>query len=99
MQSVNDKKGRINVMFVYAYTGVKIVSIETDNIVTMTCNDDPPIMGDYNNLLVFECNLLYYINIETSITYELGMSHKLCKGVNIQSESCICKRMNMYNML
>ena len=36
-------------MFAHVFIGVKIVSIETDNIVTMTCNDDSPIMGDYNN--------------------------------------------------
>ena len=47
MQSVNGKKGRINVMFAYVLIGVKIVSIETDNIVTMTGKDNSPIMGEY----------------------------------------------------
>ena len=39
-------------------------STETCNIVTITCNDDSPVTGEYNNYLESESNLLYYITIE-----------------------------------
>ena len=51
-------------MLACVFVGVKNLSIETCNIVTNTSNDDSPVTRDYDNLLVSECNLLYYITIE-----------------------------------
>ena len=45
-------------MLARVFVGVNTLSIETCNIVTITCNDDFPVMEDYSNLLVCECRCL-----------------------------------------
>ena len=48
--------------------GCKNLSIETCNIVTITCNDDSPGMGDYSNFMV--C----YINPVKGLTYHFSIT-------------------------